>query len=125
MSTLTTSTVLPTAVRPWALDSARRDDRLYHRLQAAGFLLFMALVAVVPQIQLPEPPAIPAPPPVPLTELTLPEKVIPPQADTRIPEALDPLIELYTATDRPEEAKKWRAERAKYPNLAPPPREKK
>jgi len=78
MSTLTTSAALSTAVRPWALDSARRDDRLYHRLQAAGFLLFMALVAVVPQIQLPEPPAIPAPPPVPLTELTLPEKVIPP-----------------------------------------------
>jgi tetratricopeptide (TPR) repeat protein len=53
------------------------------------------------------------------------EKTIPPQADTRIPEALDRLIELYTATDRPEETKKWRAERAKHPNLAPPPREKK
>jgi len=53
------------------------------------------------------------------------EKTIPPQAVTRIPEALDRLIELYTATDKPEEAKKWRAERAKYPNVAPPPREKK
>ncbi len=53
------------------------------------------------------------------------EKTIPPQGATRIPEALDRLIELYTATDKPEEAKKWRAERAKYPNLAPPPREKK
>jgi tetratricopeptide (TPR) repeat protein len=55
------------------------------------------------------------------------EKTIPKTggAELRIPEALDRLIELYTATDRPEEAKKWRAERAKYPNLAPPPREKK
>ena len=48
------------------------------------------------------------------------ENTIPPQADKRIPETLDRLIELYTATGRPEEAKKWRAERAKYPNLAPP-----
>ena len=37
---------------------------------------------------------------------------------------LDRLIDLFTATDRPEE-KKWRAERAKYPNLAAPPGEKK
>lgn len=64
------------SVRPWA--SAKRDDQLFHRLQAAGFLLFVALVAVVPQVQLPEPPAAPVPPPVPLTELTLPAKVIPP-----------------------------------------------
>ncbi len=53
------------------------------------------------------------------------EKSIPPQANTRIPEALDRLIELYTATDKPDEAKKWRAERAKYPDVPPPPREKK
>jgi hypothetical protein len=33
----------------------------------------------------------------------------------RIPEALDRLISLYTATGRPDEAEKWRAERAKYP----------
>lgn len=33
----------------------------------------------------------------------------------RIPEALRRLIELYTATNRPDEAKKWQAERAKYP----------
>ena len=52
------------------------------------------------------------------------EKAIPPQAGTRIPEALDRLIELYTATDRPAEAKKWRAERAKYSELASPPPEK-
>jgi hypothetical protein len=41
----------------------------------------------------------------------------------RIPEAIDRLIELYTATNRPEEAAKWRTERAKYPFVAPPPRE--
>jgi hypothetical protein len=53
------------------------------------------------------------------------EKTLSPHADARIPEALDRLIELYTATDRPQEAKKWRAERAKHTSLAPPPREKK
>ena len=52
------------------------------------------------------------------------EKTIPQQGATRIPEALDRLIELYTATDKRDEVKKWRAERAKYPNVAPPPREK-
>src|SRR5262249_9587814 len=31
----------------------------------------------------------------------------------RIPQALDRLVELYTATNKPDEAKKWRAERAK------------
>jgi hypothetical protein len=35
--------------------------------------------------------------------------------ELRIPEALDRLIELYTAISKPDEAKKWRAERAKYP----------
>jgi serine/threonine protein kinase/tetratricopeptide (TPR) repeat protein len=34
---------------------------------------------------------------------------------SRLPEALDRLIELYTATQRPDEAKKWQAERAKHP----------
>ena len=53
------------------------------------------------------------------------EKTIPPQGQVRIPEALDRLVELYTATDQPDEAKKWHAERAKYPNLAPSPKEKK
>lgn len=92
MSTLSAST----ALRPWALDSSKRDDQLYHRLQAAGFLLFMALVAVVPQIELPEPPAIPTPPPVPLTELKLPEKVIPPP----------PKVELKQPEPKPEEKPK-------------------
>ena len=48
------------------------------------------------------------------------EKTIPPQASTRLPEALDRLVELYTATNRPDEAKKWRAERAKYPTAKTP-----
>jgi eukaryotic-like serine/threonine-protein kinase len=43
------------------------------------------------------------------------EKTIPPQANTRIPEALDRLIELSRAMKRPDDAEKWRAERAKYP----------
>ncbi len=56
------------------------------------------------------------------------EKAIPPQADTRIPQALDRLVELYTATDKPDEAKKYKELRAKYPTpkeVAPMPKEKK
>jgi hypothetical protein len=48
--------------------------------------------------------------------------------ELRIPEALDRLIELYTATNKPEEAKKYRDLRAKYPppkEVAPMPKEKK
>ena len=48
------------------------------------------------------------------------EKAIPAPGLSRLPEALDRLIELYTATNRPDEAKKWREERAKYPKVAPP-----
>jgi hypothetical protein len=43
------------------------------------------------------------------------EKTIPPQGATRIPVALDRLIELYTATNKPDEAKKYQDLRAKYP----------
>ena len=53
------------------------------------------------------------------------EKTIPPEANTRIPEALDRLIELANATNKPDDVKKWQAERAKYPEAAPPPEEKK
>ena len=54
------------------------------------------------------------------------EKAIPPPGIARIPEALDRLIELYTATNKSEEVKKWQAERAMYPAAqAPPPGEKK
>jgi hypothetical protein len=47
------------------------------------------------------------------------EKLIPAQADTRLPEALDRLIELYTATNKPDEVKRWQAERAKSPDAKP------
>src|SRR5262249_8412001 len=45
------------------------------------------------------------------------EKAIPKQAggEWRLPEALDRLIELYSATNKPDEVTKWQAERAKYP----------
>jgi WD40 repeat protein/tetratricopeptide (TPR) repeat protein len=43
------------------------------------------------------------------------ETMIPPPGIVRIPEALDRLIELYTATNKPDEAKKRQKERAKYP----------
>jgi len=39
-------------------------------------------------------------------------------------DALDRLIDLSTATNKPDEVKKWRLEREKYPFLAPMPREK-
>ncbi len=48
------------------------------------------------------------------------EKDIPPQANTRIPEALDRLIELYTATNKPDEVKKYQELRAKYPKEQAP-----
>jgi serine/threonine protein kinase/tetratricopeptide (TPR) repeat protein len=43
------------------------------------------------------------------------ERAIPQQALIRIPEAVDRLIELYAATNKPDEAKKWKAVRAMYP----------
>jgi hypothetical protein len=45
------------------------------------------------------------------------EKTIPKSGggELRISEALDRLIELYTAINQPDEAKKWQTERAKYP----------
>ena len=49
------------------------------------------------------------------------EKAIRAQYATALPEALDRLIELETATHRPDEVKKWQAERAKYPGRAAPP----
>jgi hypothetical protein len=47
------------------------------------------------------------------------EKTIPPVAQARLGEALDRLIELYTATNKPDEVNKWQAERAKYRTPAP------
>ena len=53
------------------------------------------------------------------------ENTMPPQASTRIPESIDRLIELFTATNKPDELKKWQAERAKYAKDAPIQAEKK
>ena len=50
-----------------------------------------------------------------------------PKDEPRLPEALDRMIEFYTATNKPDEAKKWQTERAKHPTpkeVAPPPRTK-
>jgi hypothetical protein len=52
------------------------------------------------------------------------EKAIPPEGRVRLAEAVDRLIELCTATDKPDEVKKWRDERGKYPATAPPPGKK-
>jgi tetratricopeptide (TPR) repeat protein len=43
------------------------------------------------------------------------EKEVPPRGRVRLPEAADRLVELYAATNRPDELKKWQAEREKYP----------
>ena len=43
------------------------------------------------------------------------EETIPKGAESRIPEALDRLIELYTATNKPDELKKYQDLRAQYP----------
>jgi eukaryotic-like serine/threonine-protein kinase len=53
------------------------------------------------------------------------EKTIPPIGAGRIPEALDRLIELSTATNKLDDVKKWQAERTKYPTPSPTPGEKK
>jgi tetratricopeptide (TPR) repeat protein len=53
------------------------------------------------------------------------EAAIPEQGKARLPEALDRLIEFYTATNKPDEVAKWQAERAKYPEGALPSGEKK
>ncbi len=54
------------------------------------------------------------------------EAKIPPQGKIRLTEALERLVQLYEAMGPKDEAKKWQAERSKYPPpVAPPPREKK
>jgi hypothetical protein len=45
---------------------------------------------------------------------------IPPQAKPRIAEALDRLIELAEATNKPEEVRMWKDERAKLPKASTP-----
>jgi eukaryotic-like serine/threonine-protein kinase len=48
------------------------------------------------------------------------EVTIPEPDKVRLPEALDLLIELYAATNKPDELKKWQVERAKYPPAKSP-----
>ena len=43
---------------------------------------------------------------------------IPEPGNSRIPEALDRLIEFYNATDKPDDVEKWQTERKKYPTTA-------
>jgi tetratricopeptide (TPR) repeat protein len=52
------------------------------------------------------------------------EKALEPRDAPRLVEALDRLIELYTATNKPDKAKKWRAERGKYPEAPMSPKKK-
>ena len=47
------------------------------------------------------------------------EESIPAPSRFRLPESLDRLIDLSMATDKPNDVKKWQAERAKYPQPAP------
>jgi hypothetical protein len=47
------------------------------------------------------------------------EKTIPAQSQVRLPEALDPLIELSTAAIEPGDAMKRQTERAMYPVVTP------
>jgi hypothetical protein len=49
------------------------------------------------------------------------EKQIPPQARERLSETVDRLVQVSEALDQPEEAKRWMAERAKYPYTLPVP----
>jgi hypothetical protein len=51
------------------------------------------------------------------------EKSVPAAGAIRFPEALDRLIELYTAWDKPHESQKWRSERAKDPETKPAEKE--
>ena len=48
------------------------------------------------------------------------QKAIPAFGLVRVSDAIDRLIELYTATNKPEDVKKWQAERAKYAPAKPP-----
>ena len=52
------------------------------------------------------------------------EAMIPEPAKVRLNEALDRLVELYSATEKSDELKKWQTERSKYPLPPVPPTEK-
>ena len=49
--------------------------------------------------------------------------LMPPYARLLIPRVVDQLVLLNEAAGKPDEVKKWRAERARYPFVAPPARE--
>jgi WD40 repeat protein/serine/threonine protein kinase len=53
------------------------------------------------------------------------EATIPPLAIFRLPETCERLIDLYTATNRPDDVKKWQAERAIYNAQGPSSRQAK
>jgi eukaryotic-like serine/threonine-protein kinase len=53
------------------------------------------------------------------------EKTIPDLAKIRVSEGVDRLIDLFTAANKADDAKKWQAERAKYPAAGPMPPKKK
>ena len=46
---------------------------------------------------------------------------IPPGDTACLPKALDRLVELATAANKPDDVNKWKAERGKYPNPATAP----
>ncbi len=50
------------------------------------------------------------------------EKLIPKSRKVNLPNALDRLVELYTATNKPDEVKKYKDLRAEYRETLPPPR---
>ena len=50
---------------------------------------------------------------------------IPAQSKVYLAEAVERLLELYTATNKPDEVKKWQAERSKYPEVVHKPPDKK
>ena len=52
------------------------------------------------------------------------EAQIPVIGRDRLPEAIDRLIDLYTAMNKPDEVKKWQAEREKKSDAPPMPEEK-
>jgi hypothetical protein len=58
--------------------------------------------------------------------MKLKEKTIPPQGRPRLAETAGRLVDLYTATKKTGELKRWQAERALYPEArkSPPPEKK-
>jgi len=52
------------------------------------------------------------------------EATIPPQRKDRLPEALERLVQLYEATDKPDEAARWRKELEASETAEKPPEKK-